>query len=149
MAKNAPEPVWQFQHSVECNAPREFAWNCWTNIANWNDPPASFQLDGPFASGSQLTTYLPGQALHSVIREVLHGHEAIIDMQLPDAIFCFNWKFESLSEARTRITQLLTLSGTNATSLVPQADVLRKTAPDGMKRLAGAIDRAHGLKREA
>jgi hypothetical protein len=141
MTRNPSEPAWQLQHSLDCNAPRQFAWSYWTNIANWNDPPASFHLDGPFDVGSRLTTNLPGQTLHSVIREVVEDCEAVIDMQLPDAIFSFHWKFESLSDKQTRITQRLTLSGPNAEAFVAQASILERTAPDGMKRLVAAIER--------
>ena len=144
MTENTSEPVWQFQHSVDCNAPRHFAWSHWTDIANWNDPPASFHLDGPFDVGSRLTTSFPGQTLHSLIREVVKGSrtdEAIIDMQLPGALLSFQWKFESLSEDRTRITQRQTLSGANAEALVAQASMLEKSTPEGMEKLAAAIER--------
>ena len=139
------EPVWRFQHSVNCNAPRQFAWTYWTNVANWNDPPARFHLDGPFDVGAHLTTNLPGQTLHSVIREVVKASptdEAIIDMQLPGAILSFHWKFESLSQDRSRIVQRLTLSGTNAEVLVPQARVLETSAPQGMAKLVDAIEQS-------
>ena len=142
MKENIPEPAWEFQYSVECNAPRYFAWSYWTNIANWNDPPATFHLDGPFDVGSRLTTYLPDQSLQSVIRDLKAEREATIEMQLPNAIFWFQWKFEDISEQRTRITQRLVLSGANAKSFVAQASGLEQTAPDGMKKLAAAIERA-------
>ena len=103
MTHNISEPAWQFQHSVDCNAPRQFAWSYWTNIANWNDPPASFHLDGPFNIGSRLTTSLPGQTLHSVIRGLKADREATIEMQLTDAILSFHWAFENPSEDRTRV----------------------------------------------
>jgi hypothetical protein len=141
MTKNTSEPAWQFQHWVDCNAPRQFAWSRWTNIDNWNDPPASFHLNGPFDVGSHLTTSLPGQTLHSVIRDVTAAREAIIEMQLADAILSFQWKFESLSEDRTRITQRLVLSGTNAGAFVTQASLLEQSAPEGMKKLVAAIER--------
>jgi hypothetical protein len=140
--KNTSEPAWQFQHSVDCNAPRHFAWSYWTNVANWNDPPASFYLDGPFDIGSKLTTNLPGQTLHSIIREVIQDREAVIDMQLPDAILSFHWKFEILSEDRTRITQRLVLSGPDAEAFITQASMLEQSTPDGMKKLVAAIERS-------
>jgi hypothetical protein len=145
MTENKSEPVWRFQHFVNCNAPRQFAWSHWTDIANWNDPPASFHLDGPFNVGSRLTTSLPGQTLQSVIREVINESrtdEATIDMQLPGAILSFQWKFESLFEDRTRITQRLTLSGANAEALVAQASMLEKSTPEGMEKLVAAIERS-------
>ncbi len=135
-------PAWEFQHSVECNASRQFAWSYWTNIANWNDPPASFHLDGPFEVGSRLTTILPDQTWHSIIRHVEADREATIEMQLPDAILSAYWTFQSLSADRSRITQRLVLSGANAKSLVPQASILEKTAPEGMKALVAAIERS-------
>ena len=135
-----PEPAWQFHHSVICNTPRQFAWSYWTNVANWNEPPASVHLDGPFDVGSQLTTSLPGQILHSVIRDVVTGSEAIIEMQLADATLSFHWNFESLTEEKTKITQQLVLSGPNAGVFVPQVGMLERTTPDGMKKLVAAIE---------
>jgi len=35
---------WEITHSVETNASPAFAWHYWTNIANWDDPPAEFEL---------------------------------------------------------------------------------------------------------
>ena len=92
----------------------------------------------------RLTTSLPGQTLHSLIREVVRTRtdETIIDMQLPGAILSFHWKFETLSRDRTRITQRLTLSGANAEALVAQASMLEKSTPEGMERLAAVIERS-------
>jgi hypothetical protein len=142
MTRNMNEPAWQFQYSVECNATCRFAWSYWTNIANWDDPPAKFILDGPFAVGSRLTTILPGQTFSSVIRDVKPEREATIEMQLTDAILSFQWKFEELSENRTRITQRLALTGANAESFVPQARIMESSAPEGMKKIAAAIEHA-------
>jgi hypothetical protein len=111
-----------------------------TNVANWNDPPASFHLDGPFDVGSRLTTSLPGQILHSVIRDVVAEREAIIEMQLAEATLSFQWVFESLTEHKTRITQQTVLSGPNAGTSVPQAGMLEQSVPDGMKKLVAAIE---------
>jgi len=134
------QPAWQFKHSVVCNAPRPFVWNYWTNIENWNDPPATFHLDGPFDVGSILTTNLPGQILHSILRDVVRGREAIIEMQLSNAILSFHWSFEELTEERTRITQQLVLSGSNAVAFVGQASMLERGVPAGMKSLVAAIE---------
>jgi hypothetical protein len=42
---------WEITHSFETNASPVFAWHYWTNVANLGDPPAEFELDGPFATG--------------------------------------------------------------------------------------------------
>jgi hypothetical protein len=36
----------QLEHSVEAEVSPAFAWNWRTDIQNWDDPPAQFQLDG-------------------------------------------------------------------------------------------------------
>ena len=136
------------EHSIEVEVSTPFAWQFRTDVANWNDPPASFHLDGPFNIGSRLTTSLPGQTLHSVIRDLKADREATIEMQLTDAILSFHWAFENLSEDRTRITQRLVLSGPNAKSFVAQANILEQSAPAGMKTLVAAIERAQRLTRE-
>lgn len=138
------EPVWEFEHSIECNAPREFCWSYWTNIANWDDPPARFCLQGPFEDGSRITTELPEQTLFSVIRNVETGHAATIELGLPNATFCFHWRFEDLPEGRTRIYQRLALSGEDAGLFVEQAKVMGQTAPDGVKRLVETMERTRG-----
>jgi hypothetical protein len=135
------EPAWTFEHSVQCHASRDFAWTYWTNIANWNDPPAKFELDGPFAVGSRLTTTLPDQTLHSVIRYVEPGSAATIEMELPDGVLSFHWTFEDLSETRSRITQRLLLS-TESAALVEHANMLEQTVPQGMSKLIASIEEA-------
>jgi hypothetical protein len=141
------EPAWEFRFSIECNATQQFAWRFWTDITNWNDPPAKFDLDGPFEIGARLTTTLPGETLYSVIRDLQPEREATIEMQLPDAILSFHWRFEKLTEDRTRITQGLVLSGANAKSFVAQATAMEASVPDGMRKVAAAIERAQGLVR--
>jgi hypothetical protein len=139
------EPTWEFEHAVECNAPREFCWNFWTNIDNWDDPPATFHLEGRFEDGSQITTELPGQTLQSVIRDLKEGREATIELQLPNAVFSFHWRFDELAQERTLIRQRLVLSGEDAESFVAQASVMGQTAPDGVKKLVDAMERARSL----
>jgi hypothetical protein len=42
----------KLEHSFEAEVTTSFAWSWRTDIKNWDDPPAQFQFDGPFASGS-------------------------------------------------------------------------------------------------
>ena len=139
---NMGEPVWEFQHSARCNATRQFAWKYWTNVANWNDPPAKFELDGQFAAGSRLTTTLLDQTWHSVIREVDPGREATIEMELPGAVLSFHWRFADLANGQTQITQRLVLKGPDAKSFVAQASIFERSVPQGMEKLLASIERA-------
>jgi hypothetical protein len=142
---NLVDAAWEFEHSVECDALRDFCWSYWTNIANWDDPPAKFRLEGPFEDGSRITTELPGQTLVSVIRDVRAGRAATIEVNLPNAAFCFYWSFEDLEAERTLISQRLVLSGEDAAIFLDQAKVMGETGPEGVKKLVAAMERARSL----
>ena len=140
------EPLWAFEYSVESDATPHFAWTYWTNVANWVDAPATFQLDGPFAPGSQITTTIPGQKpWHSIIRDVGVGADrtAIIEIELPGATLRCHWSFDEVTGNRTRITQRLTLIGENAGAFVKEvASGFEPNVPQGMTKLAAIIARA-------
>ena len=137
----------RFAHVVECGVPREFAWAYWTNIGNWDDPPAQFRLDGPFRAGARLTTVLPGEELHWVIREVEAGFGALIEMELAGAVVGISWRFEGTSDESTRISQAMSLSGEGAAALLGQARVFAANMPDGMRKLAQAMERSWEARR--
>ena len=134
----------QLEHAVEAEVSLSFAWSWRTDINNWDDPPAQFQLDGPFASGSWGTTLLPGQEpLRWQIRDVRPGTSFIIDVPLDGAVLSFEWLFDALSEQRTRITQRIVVAGDNAAVYVKQVQAgFGANLPDGMKRIADAMVRA-------
>jgi len=134
----------QLEHSVEAEVSPSFAWSWRADVNNWVDPPARFQLDGPFAQGSWGTTHLPGQEpMRWHIRDVRPGTSFVIDMPLNEALLSFEWDFERLAKHRTRITQRIVLSGDNATEY---ADHVRagfgSTLEDGMRRIAEALESA-------
>jgi hypothetical protein len=115
------EPAWVCQRSVDVDVPVSFAWQYMTDIRNWSDPPAEFSLDGPFASGTRGTTCLPGQPPNSwTIRDVDPGraYTILAGSFLENAVLVFHWRFDALSDQRTRLTQQLTLSGENAAAYV-------------------------------
>ena len=134
----------QLEESVEVEVSPSFAWSWRTDIKNWDDPPAQFQLDGPFANGSWGTTLLPGQdPLRWQIRDVRPGTGFIIEMPLDRAVLSFEWLFDAVSNARTRITQRIVLWGDNAPAYANQVHVsFGSTLPAGMKRIADAMARA-------
>jgi len=135
---------WAITHSVETNASPAFAWNYWTEVTNWDDPPAKFELDGPFACGSRGTTRLPGQEpLHWFIREVNPPNAATIEMQLEGAMVSFEWRFVGLTDGRTRLTQRVVLKGEKADRYLSQIKAaFTANLPDGMNKLATAMANA-------
>lgn len=134
--------AWEIAHVVETDASPGFAWNYWTNVAHWADPPAEFALEGPFAPGSQGTTRLPGEEpLHWVIREVAAPNSATIELPLGEgASIFFKWRVDGLDDGRTRLTQRIVLAGEKADAFLEQAKAAFSTSPaDGMRRLAAAM----------
>ena len=134
----------ELEHSIEVDVSPSFAWNWRTDIKNWVDPPAQFQLDGPFASGSWGMTRFPGQEpLRWQLREVRPPTAFVIDMPLDGAILSFEWDFEPVSNHGTRMTQRIVLSGDNATAYVEQVRAgFGSTLEAGMRRIADALVRA-------
>jgi hypothetical protein len=134
----------QLEHSVEAEVSPSFAWNWRTDIKTWDDPPARFQLDGPFASGSWGTTLMPGgESLRWQIRDVRPGASFIIELPLDGAVMSFEWLFDAVSDHRTRLTQRIVLSGANAQAYVNQVQAgFGSTLADGMKRIADALEKA-------
>ena len=136
--------VYQVEHSVEAPVSPAFAWDWRTDVTNWDDPPARFQLDGPFAAGSCGTTRLPGrEPLRWQIRAVRPGRSFVIDMPLDRATLSFEWRFDAVSDRRTRLSQRIVLAGENAAAYEPQVRAAFGTnLPDGMSRIAAAVTAA-------
>jgi hypothetical protein len=128
----------QLEHSVEAEVGLGFAWRFQTDVTNWNDPPAEFALDGPFEEGSCGTTLLPGQEpLHWRITKIRPGKAYVLEMQLDRAALTFEWRFEVVTERRTKLTQHIVLSGDNAREYAVQVEAgFGPTLRDGMRRIA-------------
>ena len=134
----------QLEHSIDVEVTPEFAWGWRTDIRNWDDPPAEFRLEGPFAAGSWGLTVLPGQEpIRWQIGDVRSGEAFTIVMALDNALISFEWLFEAVSSHRTRITQRIVLSGNNAPAYVDQVQAgFGVNLADGMKRIGDAMVRA-------
>jgi hypothetical protein len=142
----------QLEYAVEAAVSPAFAWRFRTDVANWNDPPATFALDGAFVPGSRGTTLLPGQApLRWTVGEVRPGESFVLEMQLERATLTFEWRFEGLGDHRTRLTQRIVLSGENAAAYAQQIEVgFGPHLRDGMTRMAAEMEAAeNALPRSA
>lgn len=141
---------WEITHSAETSASPAFAWRYWTNIANWDDPPAKFALEGPFATGSRGVTRLPGQEpLHWIIRDVTPPNAATIEMSLDGAVLSFEWRFVGLADGRTRLTQRIVLKGEKADLYLSQVKgAFTANPPSAMNKLATAMANAASTSQE-
>jgi len=134
----------RLEHSVEADVMPAFAWRFRTDVGNWSDPPATFELDGPFAEGTRGTTQVPGQEpVNWRIGTVRPEERFAIEVPLDRAALTFEWRFEAISARRTRITQSILLSGENAAAYQAQvAAGFGATLEDGMNRIAAELVKA-------
>jgi hypothetical protein len=135
---------WLLEHSEATAASPAFAWKYMTNVANWSDPPARFTLNGPFEPGSCGMTVLPGQdPFRWTVDAVEPGRSYTIGSQLEGARLSCEWRFDSMPEGGTRITQRIGVAGEAAAR---HAEGVRSgfgpTLAVGMKRIALLLSEA-------
>ncbi len=140
--------AWECECSVEADVSPHGAWEFWTNVANWVDPPATFELDGPFAIGSRGTTRMPGQPPMSwVITDIQPESAFTTELMLDDASFLAHRRFHALPNGRTMLTQRLELRGANAAAYVEGCRAgFEPNLEPGMKRIAEAMALAERLR---
>jgi hypothetical protein len=141
--------AWHTEHSVESIASPDFAWAYMTDVANWDDPPAQFRLEGPFATGRCGTTEIPGQPpRHWQLRDVQPIESYRIEFSLDRAIISFTWRFQGLPDGRTRLTQCITLEGENAAAyLADVQQAFTSSLAAGMKKIATTMNQAYTASR--
>ncbi len=140
--------AWQFEHSVECNVSKSFAWDFWTNVTNWARIEGSavewIRINGPFAEGTTGQTKVPGQNPNEWrITQFNAGNSATICMPLEGAEFINVMLFNALSVNRTLITQQLSLVGPDASEMAEGMEIFEKSAPQGLRKLAEAMETAY------
>jgi hypothetical protein len=135
--------AWSTRHSVETRASVEFAWRYWTDVRNWDDPPARFEFSGPFVTGARGLTHLPEQPpIEWFVRDVDSGNAATIEIPADGAVLSFEWTFESAGEGRALLTQRIVLRGEKAENYLGYAQTLEENLPLGMTKMASAIEKA-------
>ena len=146
-------PTWECQCSIEVDVPAEFAWAHMTDIRNWNDPPAEFDLEGPFVEGTRGTTQMPGQPPISwTIRDVEPGRAYTIEGDsLPDgAVLLAHWRFDPRSEGTATLTQRMELRGEHGATSADEIQATFETNLEpGMRRIARTMEHRYREAREA
>jgi hypothetical protein len=139
------EIAWQAEHSVESVASADFAWAYMTDVSHWDDPPAQFRLEGPFATGGRGTTEIPGQPSRSWRLRDVHPMESYtIEFSLDRATLSFMWQFRALPDGRSCLSQRITLEGKNAVAYVADIEqAFTSSLALGMNNVATILNRAY------
>jgi len=135
-----------FEHSIECQIGRDFAWKFWTNIDNWAvvDPAVEWaKLEGPFIAGTKGRTKPRGADPNEwKLAEVEEGKRAVIELAAPGTTMKFHWSFADLPGGGVRLTQIITFEGERAAEYEEGMKMLEKEVPSGMERLVEAMVKA-------
>jgi polyketide cyclase/dehydrase/lipid transport protein len=145
--------VWKLVLRAQCDlADAHFAWRFWTDVGNWAvvDPAiCDVRVDPGFQEGARGTTVTDGGArVEWVIGEVSAPRRALIEFPVPGAALRVSWSFRPRRPGGCTMTQSMELSGERATGyerLV--APSMERSAPEGLHRLAAAIDEACATSR--
>jgi hypothetical protein len=138
--------MWSFEHAVECDVPRQFAWDFWSNVSNWISVDSSLEsvsLDGPFETGTRGRTKPSGQReLEWRLSSVDAPAAATIEIAAPGAVLRCAWSFEEQGARKTKLVQRLTIEGEQAEMYIEGiGPELTRTMPSGMANLAGEMVR--------
>jgi hypothetical protein len=135
---------YQLEHAIEVQVSRTVAWNWRIDVRNCDDPPAQFRLEGPFVEGTWGTTLLPGQEpLRWQIREVRPDQSFVFEMPHDGATLSFEWRFDIVSDRRTRVTQRIVLTGDNSAAYATQVQAgFEPNLARGMERIATGMEAA-------
>jgi hypothetical protein len=138
------ENAYVLEHTIEVDVRPSFAWKYRTNIETWNDPPATFVLDGAFVEGARGTTVTPDQEpLHWWIRTVDPQRLFVIEVPLEGASLWFEWHFFVVTEHRTRLIQRIRLDGPESAAYTKEVtEGFGPTLAEGMNRLANDMSGA-------
>jgi hypothetical protein len=136
----------EFEHAIECQVRRDFAWKFWTNLDNWAvvDPAVEWaKLEGPFIAGTRGETKPRGADPNEwKLAEVEEGSRAVIEIAAPGATVKFHWSFVDLGDSCVRMTQKVTVEGDRAADYEEGLKLLEKGIPLGMAKLVEAIEKA-------
>ena len=136
---------WELKHSVIAVADRQTVWAFVSDIDNLarveGDAVESMTLDGPFQGGTRGTTKMRGQEpTHWRLAEVEPPERATYEMELSGAVLRFGWRYDEMSDNRTRLSQHIVLDGPGAEAYVPIMEAMfAPNVAKGMERLADEI----------
>jgi hypothetical protein len=136
-------PAWETEFSIDIEADPRFAWAFMSDVANWNDPPAEFHLEGPFVAGAQGYTQFPGQPAQSWrLTDVQPSESYTLEFALNQASLVFTWRFAS-ANGGARLTQHIALRGENVAEYIEQVrSTFSANLEPGMNRIGRLIDQA-------
>lgn len=141
--------AWKFEYTVLCRADRSQAWSFLTNVTNWERLEGAsvnwIRIYGPFAAGTYGETKMPDQIPQRwLIAEVEEGRSMMIETPVDGATLYVQTVLESPTPNETRIVRKMYLRGPKAATLAPGMKLFEENVPQGLRKLAAAIEAERG-----
>ena len=136
---------WEFEHSIFTIASRMDAWAYWSDLRNhvsMEPGIKQIELDGPFATGTTGRTITTEYTQEWKLSDVIDGRRFVITGLTPDGAgsLSFAWAFADEGSG-TRMTHRISASGPQVEEHREVFRQMEAGAPEGMARLAAALDR--------
>jgi len=135
---------WLLEHSERTTADLDVVWSFMTKVNNWSDPPAQFEMDGPFQAGAcGRTTFPDREPTPWRIANVRPRESYVIALDLPGAVCLCQWSFTELPSGGAQITQRIGVAGNEAAQHAEGVRAgFQPTIEEGMKRIARLLNEA-------
>lgn len=135
--------MWTYEHSTETSADRNAIFALFKDVSTWPEWNAGverIELDGPFASGTTGTMFMPGQdAIGFRLVWVAEGEGFEDETEIADAgvLVRVRHTLEALRNRGTRITYSATIDGPAADDVGPRiGPAITADFPEVMSALA-------------
>jgi len=116
--------MWNYQHSIETSAAPQDIWSLWSDVENWgrwNTEIEQIEIDGPFATGTNILMTPPGQdPIPLRIAEVVAGELFVDEARFDDLLLRTLHRIETLDGGRVRVVYRMEITGDGADEVGPE-----------------------------
>jgi hypothetical protein len=116
--------MWTTEHAVETTAAPEDVWGLWADVGRWPEWNADLEraeLSGPFAPGSTITMFSPGQdPIELRIAEAVRPELFVDQADMGEVVVRTTHRIDRLDGDRIRVGFAMEITGPAAGTLGPQ-----------------------------
>ncbi|MCQ9182254.1 SRPBCC family protein [Streptomyces sp. IBSBF 2953] len=110
--------MWKYEHSVETSAAPEEIWRLWADVENWgawNAEIEKIEIDGPFATGANITMTPPGdEPIPLRVAEVTDGELFVDEARFGDLLLRTVHRLDRIEHGRVRVVYRMEITGPGA-----------------------------------
>ncbi|MGH8922207.1 MAG: SRPBCC family protein [Actinomycetes bacterium] len=116
--------MWDYEHSLDTDAPAAAIWALWADVPNWgtwNGEIERIDFEGPFAVGAGITMTPPGDCpVELRVTDLVAGESFTDEARVGGLVLRTAHTLAPLPGGRTRIVYRMEITGTGADEVGPQ-----------------------------